>query len=157
MIDPVMLRLEAEALLTEYVDLIDEDRLEAWLDLFSEQSAYRIVSRENLEQNLPIALMLCDNKDMLRDRVMSLRTANIYNIHWDRHLISGVRVRSADEIIEVTANFALYHTTPEGETRLFSVGRYHDRLAREEGRLRFRDKTVIVDTGAVLTLLATPI
>ena len=153
----LLLQREAEELIAAYADLIDEDRLEEWLDLFSETASYRIVSRENEEQSLPLALMLCDNKDMLRDRIVSLRQANIYNIHWDRHVVSLVRVRAVDGEHEITASYALYHTTQEGETRLFSVGRYRDRVVREDGRLRFRDKTVVVDTGAILTLLATPI
>lgn len=155
--DQLLLQREAEELLAEYADLIDDDRLEDWLDLFAETSSYRIVSKENEQQSLPLALMLCDNKDMLRDRVASLRLANIYNIHWDRHVLSLVRIRPAEAAYELTASYALYQTTQEGETRLFSVGRYRDRVVREAGRLRFCDKTVIVDTGAILTLLATPI
>jgi anthranilate 1,2-dioxygenase small subunit len=151
------LQQEVEGLLAEYADLIDDDRLEDWLDLFAEESSYRILSRENEEQSLPLALMLCDNKDMLRDRVLSLRKANIYNLHWDRHLVSFARIREEAGALAVTANYALFQTTRQGETRLFSVGRYRDRLVREHGRLRFRDKTVVVDTGAVLSLLATPI
>ena len=49
--------------------------------------------RENYVRGLPLQLMLCENKNMLRDRVISLRQANIYNIHVDRHLISAIRYR----------------------------------------------------------------
>ena len=41
--------------------------------------------------------------------------------------------------------------------RLFSVGRYEDLIAVDSDRLRFRERTVVVDTYAIPNLLATPI
>ncbi|MEJ0069530.1 MAG: hypothetical protein WDO24_13255 [Pseudomonadota bacterium] len=67
---------QATELLFEYVARIDQDRLEEWLDLFVETARYQIVPRENVEQGLPVSLMLCTNKNMLRDRIVSLREAN---------------------------------------------------------------------------------
>jgi len=66
---------------------LDEDRLEDWVELFDEDCDYRIVTRENVEQGLPNVLMWCDNKNMLRDRVESYRNVNLYNPHYDRHVI----------------------------------------------------------------------
>ena len=45
---------------------------------------------------LPIGLIHCDNKRMLRDRVMSLRHANIYEEHSYRHMTSGSALRRID-------------------------------------------------------------
>lgn len=147
-----------ESLLIEYVTLIDEDRLEEMLALFAEDASYRIIPRENVEQGLPLTLMLCENKRMLRDRIVSLREANIYNIHRDRHLLSCVRyLGEEDGAHRAEASFAVYQTTQEGVSRLFSVGKYVDRVAWQDDRLVFVEKIVMVDTAAVRTLLATPI
>ncbi len=151
-----MLREQAHDLLETYGRLLDEDRLEDWVELFAEDCRYEIVSRENLEQNLPLSLMLCDNKDMLRDRIFSLREANIFNIHRDCHVIGLVRVTEAQGIT-ATAPYALFQSNQEGDSRLFSVGRYHLDLLRDGETLRIARQIVVVDTGAIPTLLATPI
>ncbi len=154
----MQLHYEIEQLLAAYAALIDADRLEEWLDLFDEDSQYEIIARENVEQNLPLSLMLCDNKDMLRDRVMSLRKANIYNIHVDCHVLSLLRITSAaEDRCSADASFALFQSNQEGESRLFSVGRYEIEAKPSAQGWRLRKMRVVVDTGAVLTLLATPI
>ncbi len=144
-------------LFEEYGRLLDEDRLEEWTDLFIEDGHYEIVSRENVEQNLPLSLMLCDNKDMIRDRVSALRQANIFNIHADCHVIGQVRGTATESGFLAASSYALFQSTQEGETRLFSVGRYSAALVERDGVLRFARQRVVVDTGAILTLLATPI
>jgi anthranilate 1,2-dioxygenase small subunit len=151
-------RSEAAALLWRYGALLDEDRLEDWADLFVEDCLYRILTRENEAQSLPLPLVLCDSKDMLRDRIQSLRQANIYNIHTDRHVIGLPHVEGlGEDLLGLSASYALYQTDQEGVTRLFSVGRYEDRMVRRDGAWLFKEKTVIVDTSGILTLLATPI
>jgi len=145
-------------LLAEYAYLIDEDRLEDWLELFAEECTYQIVPRENHVRGLPLQLMLCENKNMLRDRVVSLRQANIYNIHVDRHLISAIRYRGEDDgVHSVEANYAVFQTDQDGQSRLFSVGRYVDSIVVVDGSFKFKDKLVIADTSSVPTLLATPL
>ena len=114
------------------------------------------MSRENREQNLPLSLILCDSKDMLRDRIMSLRQANIYNLHHDCHVIGLIRAE-AGQVMTATAPYALFQSNPEGDSRLFSVGRYYLELTQENGALRIKQQRVVVDTGAIPTLLATPI
>jgi len=148
---------EIQNLFETYTRLLDADRLEEWLDLFAEDCHYEIMSRENVQQNLPLSLMLCDNKDMLIDRVMSLREANIYNIHVDCHVLSFLHVVEADGGYTVGANYALFQSNQEGETRLFSVGRYQANIIRKGAELKFSRMRVVVDTGAILSLLATPI
>lgn len=154
----LQLHFEISQLLADYAALIDADRLEAWTDLFEEDCLYEIVSRENEAQNLPLSLMLCDNKNMIRDRVMSLRNANIYNIHSDCHVLSFVRILSGtDDTCEADCAFSLFQSSQEGESRLFSVGRYALSARGTAAGWRLTKMRVIVDTGAVLTLLATPI
>ena len=145
-------------LLSEYVERIDGDRLEEWIELFTDDAVYRVIPRENVEQNLPASIILCTNKNMLRDRIVSLRNANEYNPHQDRHIISGLRILSQQgESWKLQANYALFQTDIEGRSRLFSVGEYRDTVRLEDGQLLFGEKVAIVDTFAIPTLLATPI
>jgi anthranilate 1,2-dioxygenase small subunit len=148
----------ANELINEYAERIDSDRLEDWLELFTEDASYRIVPRENVEQHLPASLVLCTNKNMLRDRITALRQANEYNLHYDRHLVSSVQVKPASEGgWHLNANYAVYQTNLEGQSRLFSVGRYHDKVRLEGGLLLFCEKMVVVDSFSIPTLLATPL
>jgi anthranilate 1,2-dioxygenase small subunit len=151
-------REAAGDLMNDYCELIDSDRLEEWLDLFTEDASYTVIPRENVEQNLPAAIILCPNKNVLRDRISSLRNANEFNLHYDRHLVSSIRVRPhAENVWLVEANYAVFQTTLEGQSKLFSVGRYRDMIRLEGGTLRFCEKYVVVDTFSIPTLLATPL
>jgi anthranilate 1,2-dioxygenase small subunit len=156
--NPSLVRDAATELMNDYVERLDNDRLEQWLDLFTEDATYTVVPRENVEQSLPVAVIWCPNKNVLRDRVTSLRSANEFNLHYDRHLVSSLRVRPhAKDVWELEANYALYQTTLEGQTRLFSVGRYQDHIKLDGEALLFWKKRVVVDTFSIPTLLATPI
>ncbi|HSU77754.1 MAG TPA: anthranilate 1,2-dioxygenase, partial [Burkholderiales bacterium] len=114
--------------------------------------------RENVEQGLPNVLMWCDNKNMLRDRVESYRHVNEYNPHYDRHIIGPLRVLGDNAGITVfEASYSLFQTDLEGNSRLFSVGRYRVEAVLRDGAARLRSVQVIADTGTVPSLLATPI
>jgi anthranilate 1,2-dioxygenase small subunit len=146
------------ALLAEYGALLDHGRYDDWLLLFAAECRYRVVPRENYDAGLPAALVQCDSRAMLEDRLRALREANKYNIHWDRHLIGLPRVTGEPEGgIAVEAPFAIFQSDQEGETRLFATGLYHDRLLRQGEKLLISDKLVLLDTFAVPTLLATPL
>ena len=145
-------------LLFDYVTAIDEDRLEAWLEFFLEDAVYQIVPRENLEQSLPASLMLCTNKDMLRDRIVALRSANKFNLHYPRHVVSAPRVRPVGgDRYGLTASYAVFQTNMDGESRLFSVGQYRDEIRIVGGKPFFQKKLVVVDSFNVPSMLAVPI
>ena len=146
------------ALMAEYAMAIDEDRLEDWVELFDERCDYRVVTRENVEQGLPNVLMWCDNKDMLRDRVDSYRNVNEYNLHYDRHVLGPLRFTGEnDGLWSFDVSYSLFQTTLEGESRLFSVGRYAVEAVVDKEKVLLRAVKVIADTGQIPSLLATPI
>jgi anthranilate 1,2-dioxygenase small subunit len=146
------------AVLADYGWLIDEGRFDEWLDLFVEDCVYKVVPRENLTLGLPGCLMLCENKDMLRDRVTALREANKFNIHVPRHVIGLPRVtRVAADLLAVETAYTVFQSDQDGESRLFSVGSYLDRLQLVGGAPRFKEKLVIVDSFAIPSLLAAPL
>jgi anthranilate 1,2-dioxygenase small subunit len=145
-------------LLAEYGWLIDTAKYDEWLGLFTERCRYQIVPRENYDRDFPAALVFCDSRGMLEDRIRGLREANKFNIHTDRHIIGLPHVLEVktDRLL-VEAPFAVYQTDQEGETRLFATGLYRDELEPAGSHLRIRDKLILLDTFAVPTLLATPL
>jgi anthranilate 1,2-dioxygenase small subunit len=151
-------RTAVSELLAEYGALIDCTKYDDWLALFAEKCRYQIMPRENYDRGMPVALIFCDSRAMLEDRIRALREANKYNIHIDRHIIGLPRILVAEtEGLLVEAPFAVYQTDQEGETRLFATGLYRDRLEDGGVSLKIRDKLILLDTFAVPSLLATPL
>ncbi|MBO0739785.1 MAG: aromatic-ring-hydroxylating dioxygenase subunit beta [Alphaproteobacteria bacterium] len=142
-------------LLAEYGALIDAAKFDEWLALFADECRYEVVPRENFDRGLPAALILCDNRAMLEDRIRALREANKYNIHTDRHIIGLPRI--CDGGLRFEAPFVVYQTDQEGETRLFATGLYRDRVEVVGHRLKIRDKLILLDSFAVPSLLANPL
>lgn len=145
-------------LYAQYASAADACRFDDWLNLFSPNCSYRIISRENYAAGLPLCLMLCESRDMLVDRIASLQQANEYAIHVDRHIISGIRVvQVEDELLSVEANFLVGQTDSEGELSLYVMGNYCDTVRFSAGQALFVDKTVIVDNGCIPHAISTPI
>jgi len=156
------LRFAVEELQYAYVHCIDADRLEQWPDFFTDPCRYEVTTRENLDQGLSVGIIYCDSKDMLRDRVVALREANIYGPHRYRHMISAVRVTGTEgNVVQAETNYAVYRTMLDpinyGSSELYSVGSYQDTIIIEQGVARFREKKVLVDTARILSLLVTPL
>ncbi len=152
------LYFQIDRLFAEYCACLDEDRLEDWPTFFLADGHYKIISRENYADGYPIPLVYFDSQAMMRDRVFSLRKANIFQPHRYRHAISGVRVtgRSA-EGYQVASSYIVVQTLNEGDTELYQVGSYYDDLAVSGDRLQFKQRLVVYDTSRVKTLLATPV
>jgi anthranilate 1,2-dioxygenase small subunit len=156
------LRAQIEDLTDAYVECLDSDRLEEWPDFFSEPCLYQVIPYENAALGMPIPLMYGDSRGMLRDRVVAHRNANFFAPHLYRHLVGRVRIVGEEHgVISTRANYAVFRTMLDpsnyGHSELFSVGVYHDKIVFEDGKPRFREKIVIVDTSQIPTLLVTPL
>jgi anthranilate 1,2-dioxygenase small subunit len=145
-------------LYADYAAFADEAKYDEWLELFDDECSYKVIPKENADRGLPAGLIYCDSRAMLEDRIESLRAVSKYNIHTDRHIIGIPRITATDgRFISVEAPFSLFQTEQEGDTRLFGTGLYRDRLHMNGKGLKFREKTVVLDTFAVQSLLATPL
>lgn len=156
--DPRELQAVVEELLHEYVECIDDDRLEEWPSHFARECVYKVVPRENYDRGLPMTIMYCDSQGMLQDRVVALRKANIYPPHYSRHLVSNARVKGRDgDVVLAQSNYVVLQTRHGGDTTVYNAGKYVDKIVFEDGRPKFREKIVVCDTFRVATLLVTPI
>jgi anthranilate 1,2-dioxygenase small subunit len=150
--------IELQMLQGRYISALDNDRLEAWPTFFTEDCLYEIVPRENEIAGLPVGIIHCTNQRMLRDRVVSLRNANIFEEHTYRHMTSGMNIvsQSQDEV-RTESSYVVIQTLTNGESFVYQAGRYLDRVVRTSDGWRYAEKRVIYDTSRVKTLLATPI
>jgi 3-phenylpropionate/cinnamic acid dioxygenase small subunit len=141
-----------------YADTIDTDRLEAWPDFFSTDGLYRITTAENVAQGLPLSLMYAASQAMLRDRITALREANVYEAQRYRHVIGTPLITAiADGAVRARTSFIAARIMRTGDTMLFATGCYEDCVVDGPGGACFAEKTVILDSQQIDTLLAIPL
>src|SRR5262245_45702375 len=152
-------QLKVQDLLVRYVEAIDDDRLESWPEFFVDQCRYVITTADNLAQGLPLGLIYATSRAMLRDRVRSLRQANVYEAQRYRHVISPPRLEPMEgALVRAQTNFIVVRIMHSGETVIFATGRYDDHIALDApGGPRFVEKTVVLDSRLIDTLLAIPL
>jgi 3-phenylpropionate/cinnamic acid dioxygenase small subunit len=152
------LRFEVDDLYADYVACLDDGELERWPEFFTDECLYKIVPRENFDRGLPLALMLCESKGMCQDRVEALRRASVYAPRALRHLVGNIRIVAEDPAgIRVQANYLVLQTLTDEPTQVFNAGKYVDRLVRNAGRLKFKEKLCIFDSVIVPGSLVYPI
>jgi len=154
----VDLQFKVQDLNARYTEAIDDDRLEEWPDFFTDKCLYRITTAENEANGLPIGFIYATSKPMLRDRIKALRQANVYEAQRYRHVLSVPRIVSGQSgVIHVRTSFMVARIMHTGETMLFATGRYEDRIRIDGAQALFSEKSVIIDSRQVDTLLAIPL
>ncbi|MGH7076370.1 MAG: aromatic-ring-hydroxylating dioxygenase subunit beta [Stellaceae bacterium] len=153
------IRAVVETLNARYVAAIDDDRIEDWPEFFTDPCRYEIISAENVAAGLPLGLYFADSRAMLRDRVASLRRANIYEAQRYRHLVSAIVIEGEDRpgLVRAAANFLVVRIMADGDMRLFLSGRYRDVIDITGAEPRFAEKRAIFDNRRIDTLLALPV
>ena len=112
-----------------YAQLLDSGRLADWGDLFAEDATFSFHGRT------------------LRGRDEIVREIGGMQPGADRpvkHLLlpSVIELRPDGTALAWT-DMAVLATGPDGEPRIATMGRYHDRLLRVEGRWRFRERVLV--------------
>jgi 3-phenylpropionate/cinnamic acid dioxygenase small subunit len=155
---PLELRARLADLYCAYSDALDDGELERWPDFFAQDCVYKVIPRENFERELPIALIYCESRDMLVDRVVALRETALYVPRLVRHLTSNIRLRAIEPSgLRLTANFALFQSMADQRSELFLCGRYHDKVVEENGGLCFAERICVYDSTVVPTSLVYPV
>jgi anthranilate 1,2-dioxygenase small subunit len=150
------LRSRVEDLHARYAHALDNEELERWPEFFTAKGRYRITTAENEARGLPLPVLYAEGQAMLRDRVASLRHANIYEPQRYRHLLSALLIEQENaHTVRSTANFVCLRIMENGETLLYASGRYVDRITLPE--LRYDERVVICDSRRFDTLLAIPL
>jgi 3-phenylpropionate/cinnamic acid dioxygenase small subunit len=156
--DTTALRQGIDDLYAAYADCIDDDRLEAWPDFFVEDCRYLITSRDSHAAGMRHGIIYCASRGMVEDRVMAMRRANIFEPHRYRHIVGPARLGKIEGgVAEARANFLVVRIMHDGESRLFATGRYLDRIAVASQPFRFIERTVVLDSQKIDTLLVIPL
>jgi len=146
------------ALNAEYARCIDSNRLEEWPDFFLDRCFYKITTTENDKSGYEAGIVYADSRGMLKDRILALRNANIYERQTYRHIVgqSAIVSRSEDEAVTETP-FVVIRVMRDGRMDVFATGYYRDRVRENEtGALRFAERVAICDSSRFQTLVAIP-
>lgn len=142
--------MTADALFAAHGDLLDEDQLDEWTDLFTDDCLYLVVARENVERGLPLATIRCESRGYLEDRVVAVRETSMYAPRSQRHVIGVSRPQPGGLH---TASYAVFQSLSGGTTEVFSTGRYVARIV--DGL--FAELRVIYDSSLVLNSIVKPL
>lgn len=142
------LRFEIEEFNTDYARVLDALDIDKWPDFFTEDGFYRVTARENFDENLPVGLVWCDGKPMLKDRAAAVESTMVHAPRYLRHYTSNVRVTGVEPggVITSESNYLVVETLMEDETRIFQAGCYLDRFVREDGALLLKARDCIYDS-----------
>lgn len=142
----------------DYAACLDAEALADFPSFFTEDAKYQVISRENHDDGLEHAPIFCLGRAMIEDRVTALTEAALYQPRSLRHFISGVRIVGEEGgEVRAEANFLIIESLVEQEPQILMVGRYLDRVVREDSALKFRERTCVYDNYRIRTTLVIPV
>jgi anthranilate 1,2-dioxygenase small subunit len=151
------LRREAEDLFADYTTAIDDGTLDRWTGFFADPCLYKIVSKENFDSGLPLALLLCDSPGMLKDRADAFAKLNVFAPRAWRHMTGPVRLTADGKLTRARSNFVIFETLSGQDTHVLCAGEYRDVLVRRDGALKFAERICIYDTTMIPNSIVMPI
>jgi anthranilate 1,2-dioxygenase small subunit len=143
-----------------YAAALDEQRLMDWVEFFTDDALYVVLSRENHDRNLPVGLIYCENKGMIRDRAFALKETAMFAPRYLRHLIANQMVtgETADGTISARANYVVLQVLYDRpDAKLHQVGTYYDKFRRVDGALKLVERRCVYDNLLVDNALCIPV
>jgi p-cumate 2,3-dioxygenase subunit beta len=145
-------RREVEDLLYKEAALLDEWRLEEWLELLTDDAVYQVPPTDVPEGDARNTLfIIADDMVRIRSRVKQLLGKSAWAESppsRTRRMISNVRVlgRDGDDIV-ASANFVVYRARYENIDTY--IGRYEYKLTRDGDELKIRERRAVLDIEAL--------
>jgi anthranilate 1,2-dioxygenase small subunit len=155
---PIDRKNEIDALMARYASAIDNGNFEVWPTLFTEDGIYRITTRTDYEAGRDFGIWFCNNRSMLEDRVQAIQGVNIYEPHVYRHIVGPTEVLSISEAeAYCETSYVVIRTDVDGDMKVFSAGRYVDKLVFAGSKALLGSRVVVADSARFDTLVALPI
>ncbi len=149
---PAITRAQIEDFLYAEAALLDEWRLQEWLELLTEDVTYSVPATDVPEGDAKSTLFLiADDALRVRSRVRQLLGKSAWAENprsRTRRLISNVRIRETNgDTIWVAANFVVYRMRMDQVDTY--VGRYEYTLVQRDGQLKIHERKAILDLEAL--------
>jgi anthranilate 1,2-dioxygenase small subunit len=158
-LEALILRAEIDAFNTDYAEKLDRGDLTAWVDCFTEDGFYTVISRENFERNHPVGLIYCEGRAMIADRAFALLRTAMFGPRCLRHMISNLSVAPEENgTVRARANFIVFEMLMDRpEPRVLLVGEYRDMFAPEGPTLKLKERRCVYDSLLIPTALCIPV
>jgi len=156
----LLLHHEVETFNAAYAAALDEQRLTDWVEMFTDDAFYVVISRENADRNLPVGLIYCENKGMIFDRAFALEKTTMFAPRYLRHIIGNLQVlgEEANGEVRARANYVVLQVLfDRPDAKLHQVGVYHDRFRRVSGALKLAERRCVYDNLLVDNALCIPV
>jgi p-cumate 2,3-dioxygenase beta subunit len=142
-------RAQVEDLLYREAALLDEWRLEEWLQMLTDDAAYYVPPNDHLESDHRSTLFLvADDRERIRQRIIRINDPNChaeYPKSRTRRMISNVRIVNVEgDLITVSANFVCYRFRRYERIREY-VGGYRYILRQAGDSFRIKERRVLID------------
>jgi anthranilate 1,2-dioxygenase small subunit len=159
-IDALLLRAEIDNFNALYCLALDEQRLGDWAEMFTTDAMYVVLSRENADKGLPVGLIYCEGRGMIRDRAFALEKTSMFAPRYLRHIVGNLAVlgESEDGAIKARANYVVLQVLYDRpDATLHQVGVYHDIFRRVDGVLKLAERRCVYDNLLVPNALCIPV
>jgi anthranilate 1,2-dioxygenase small subunit len=145
-------------LMARYCSAIDNNELDAWPALFTEDCLYQVVTRTDHEAGRDFGIWFCNSRNMLLDRVESIRSVNVFEPHVYRHVLGPTEIVAVEPgVLHCQTSYMVVRTSYEGDMMVFSVGRYIDRVVHQGASAWLAQRVVVTDSMRYDALVALPL
>ena len=147
-----------QQLYADYASAVDSGHWALWPEFFTEQCVYKLQPRENHERGFPLCTLLLTSKGMLKDRVYGIQETLYHDPYYQRHVVGAPIVRGVENgRIHSEANYAVFRTKYDKESRVFNVGRYIDTIVATTEGLKFAERLCVYDSEMIPNSIIYPI
>ena len=158
-LDALLLHHEVDQFNAAYAAALDEQRLADWVEMFTDDAFYVVISRENADKGMPVGLIYCDSKAMIYDRAFAIEKTAMFAPRYLRHIIGNLQILGNDGgAIRARANYVLVQVLYDRpDAKLHQVGVYHDVFRRVDGMLKLAERRCVYDNLLVDNALCLPV
>ena len=159
-LDALLLHHEVDQFNAAYALALDERRLNDWVEMFTDDAFYVVISRENADKGMPVGLIYCDSKAMIHDRAFATEKTSMFAPRYLRHLVGNLQILGDDGRggIRARANYVVMQVLYDRpEAKLHQVGVYHDVFRRVGGALKLAERRCVYDNLLVDNALCLPV
>jgi anthranilate 1,2-dioxygenase small subunit len=158
-LEAMLLHHEVETFNAAYAAALDEQRLTDWVEMFTDDAFYVVISRENADRGMPVGLIYCENKGMIFDRAFALEKTAMFAPRYLRHIIGNLQILGEDAgEIRARANYVVVQVLfDRPDAKLHQVGVYYDRFRRVGSELKLAERRCVYDNLLVDNALCIPV
>lgn len=123
--------------------LLDGEDFNGWLALFDEHSEYELTAYST-EIRQQMSWWKSDRASL--EKILKEIPRHVRDPGRRLHIVTPTLVEVSGDSARAVSSFAVFRTTPDGETRVYVVGHYEDDLVKKAERWLYVTHKVVLQT-----------